>query len=296
LDFVSPGAILATFGVYTAQTDVSRLIIVFMIRTWKITKNKHEEIAFSERSSFDVITRQLPEGYYSTFRTYDGGTRVLGLTSHLKRLPNIDASSLRRHMKHLLEPYRPGEARVRVMQTGRGQVYIAIEPLKLLPSEVYQQGVRVETVEIKRESPRLKATAFIGQSESARRHLTQTNIFEALLIKNKKILEGMTSNFFFLFRTQRGVLHTAQHDVLLGVTRRNVIRVARGQGLEIRYVPLKVSQVSAINEAFITSSSRGIVPVIQIDDVIVGEGCPGEVTKQLMVAYDKNVLKMAEKV
>jgi len=264
-----------------------------MIRTWKLTKNKHEEIAFSERSSFDEITGQLPEGYYSTFRTYDGGTRVLGLTSHLKRLPDIDVSSLRRHLKRLLEPYRPGEARVRVMQTGRGQVYIAIEPLKLLPVEVYKQGVRVETKEIRRESPRIKSTAFIGQSETARRQLLQSNLFEALLTQNKRVLEGITSNFFYVLDS---ILYTAQNNILLGITRRNVIRVARGHGLEVRYRPLKLDQLSEVSEAFITSSSRGIVPVVQIDDVIVGEGCPGEVTKQLMVAYDKNVLKIAEKI
>ena len=264
-----------------------------MIRTWKITKNQHEEIDFSERSSLDSITKQLPEGYYSTFRTYDGCTRVLGLTSHLKRLPDIDASSLRRHLNQLLEPYRPGEARVRVMQTKQGGFYISIEPLKLLPRYVYEKGVRVETTEIQRKSPRVKSTAFIGQSETARSHLIQSNLFEALLTKNNKILEGITSNFFYI--TDR-ILCTAQSDILLGVTRSNVIRVARKQGLEVRYNPLELTQLSAVEESFITSSSRGIVPVIQIDDVVVGEGHPGEITRMLMTAYDDYVLKSAEKI
>jgi len=264
-----------------------------MIRTWKITENIHEEIEFSERSSFDVITRQLTEGYYSTFRTYDKCTRVLGLTSHLKRLPDIDASSLRRHLNQLLESYRSGEARVRVIKTNRGQIFIAIEPLKFLPVETYQRGVRVETTEVKRESPRIKSTTFIGQSEIARRQLIQSNIFEALLTQNKRILEGMTSNFFYILSS---VLYTAQNSILLGITRRNIIRLARNHGLEVRYRPLRLDQLSEVSEAFITSSSRGIVPVIQIDDVIVGEGCPGEVTKQLMVAYEDYVLKSAEKI
>ena len=82
-----------------------------MIRTWKLTKNKIEEINLSDQSSLDAITRQLPDGSYSTFRTYDGCNRVLGLGNHLQRLPDIDASSLRRQLNQLLEPYRPGEAR-----------------------------------------------------------------------------------------------------------------------------------------------------------------------------------------
>ena len=175
----------------------------------------------------------------------------------------------------------------------QGQLYIAIEPLKLLPQEIYEKGVCVETTEIHRNSPRIKSTAFIGQSDNARKHIAQAKIFEALLVKNGKILEGMTSNFFYI---RDGVLHTAQRDILLGVTRRTVIRAARGIGLEVRYSPLKLDQLSAVKEAFITSSSRGIVPVIQIDSVTVGEGKVGNITKMLMSAYEENVLKRAEKI
>lgn len=264
-----------------------------MIRTWKITDGKQVEVNLSDASSLDAITKQLPEGYYSTFRTYDGCRRVLGLTAHLQRLPDADASLLRRCLTQLLEPYRPGEARVRVVQTKEGEVYIAIEPLKSLPREVYENGVHVETTEIRRVSPREKSSAFIRQSEEERKKIAQKGIFEALLVKNGRILEGMTSNFFFIVDN---VLHTARRDVLLGVTRRTVIRVARGRGVEVRYSPLKLDQVSAVSEAFITSSSRGIVPVIQIDEVKVGEGRVGEVTKQLSAAYEAYVLRKAERI
>ena len=247
----------------------------------------------------------MPEGYYSTFRTYEGGTRVLGLKAHLQRLPDIDASSLRRQLNQLLEPYRPGEARIRVMQTLQRQLYISIEPLKMLPRQVYEKGVRVETTEIKRESPRIKSTSFIGQSSDERMHIAQAGIFEALLVKNQRILEGLTSNFFYilpedastaLLSARPGTLCTAQRDILLGVTRRTVIRVARGRGVEVRYSPLKLDQLPAVSEAFITSSSRGIVPIIQIDNVTVGEGQVGEITKQLSAAYEAHVIQRAERI
>jgi branched-chain amino acid aminotransferase len=268
-----------------------------MIRTWKITKNKLEEIHFADPPSLDAVTRQLPDGYYSTFRTYGECTRVLGLSAHLRRLPDVDASLLRRNLLLALEPYRPGEVRGRVMMTKQGQVYISIEPLKLLPREVYEKGVQVETTEMERDSPRIKSTAFISASDSERQHLAKEGIFEALLVKNGRILEGMTSNFFYV--AQVGNLRyvgTARNDILLGVTRTVVIHVARGRGLEMRYSPLKLDQLSAVNEAFITSSSRGVVPVIQIDDVTVGQGSPGQITKMLMSAYEEYVLRRAEKI
>ena len=268
-----------------------------MIHTWKITKTKINEIHFTDESSLDAITRQLPDGYYSTFRTYDSCTRVIGLSAHLRRLPNADASSLRRNLLQLLEPYRPDEARVRVMKNRSGDIYIAIEPFKLLPREVYEKGVRVETTDIQRGNPRAKSTAFIGASDTVRKHLAQAGIFEALLVKNGKILEGLTSNFFYVGQVANlSYIGTARNDILLGITRTMVIRAARGRGVEVRYSPLKLNQLAAVKEAFITSSSRGVVPVIQIDEVKVGQGSPGKVTKLLMQAYTEYVLKHAERI
>jgi branched-chain amino acid aminotransferase len=103
----------------------------------------------------------------------------------------------------------------------------------------------------------------------------------------------MTSNFFYV---RGGVLYTAQRDVLLGVTRTMVIRAARGREVDVRYGALKLSQLSDVSEAFITSSSRGVVPVIQIDDVKVGQGSPGKVTRRLMRTYEEYVLSHAEKI
>jgi len=125
-----------------------------------------------------------------------------------------------------------------------------------------------------------------------------------LLVKDEKILEGMTSNFFYILRTERSGAHskrgvflcTAAEEILLGVTRQTVIDAARGRGLEVKSQPLKRDQVAAVDEAFITSSSRGIVPVIQIDDVSVGQGSPGPITKELIAAYDAYVMEQAERI
>jgi branched-chain amino acid aminotransferase len=182
------------------------------------------------------------------------------------------------------------------MQTFDGQIYVSIEPLKMPPREVYEKGVRVETTSIRRESPRVKSTAFIGQSEEERRHIAQKGVFEALLVKNGRILEGLTSNFFYTLRSVQGEICTAQRDVLLGVTRRAIIHAARRDGIGVNYKPLKLDQLSAVSEAFITSSSRGVVPVIEIDDILVGQGKVGNITRRLSAAYESYVIKMAEKI
>lgn len=271
-----------------------------MIQTWQITPTQIFKLE-RDASSLDEVTRLLPDGYYSTFRTFDGCRRVLGLDAHLQRLyepvssPRVNESLLRRQLRALLEPYPPEEARVRAIMTKQGEVYVAIEPLKPLPRDVFEKGVQVETVELRREHPHLKSTTFIMRSDSERKHIAQEGIFEALLVKDGKILEGMTSNFFYVLRRDAYVC-TAQDDILLGVTRQTVIDILRGRGLEIKYQPLKLEQVSTADEAFITSSSRGIVPVVKIDNMTIGQGRPGPVTKQLIEAYETYVIEKAEKI
>ena len=75
-----------------------------MIRIWNITPGQNIKLDLREALSLDEATRQLPDGYYSTFRTFYGCRRVLGLKAHLRRLydpvtsPEASASFLRRQL------------------------------------------------------------------------------------------------------------------------------------------------------------------------------------------------------
>jgi branched-chain amino acid aminotransferase len=253
-------------------------------------------------SSLDAVTRQLPDGYYSTFRTYDGGKRVVGLRTHLGRLYKPIRESvaqprvLRAKLASLLKDY-PNEARVRLMMTKGGQIYIALEKLKPLPNEVYERGVRAVTTDLARNHPRLKSTAFISASGKERERVASEGAFEALLIKDGKILEGMTSNFFYVQTVgKKRALGAASRNILLGVTRKTVIHVARGLGFTMIYQPLELNRINGISEAFITSSSRGIVPVVQIDETIIADGKVGRTTRELWEAYQAYVLRRAEEI
>ena len=73
-------------------------------------------------------------------------------------------------------------------------------------------------------------------------------------------------------------LITAQKGILLGVTRRAVLRIARGQGMSIEYRSPLINE--QFDEAFLTSSSRGVVPIVKIDGKPVGRGKPGAGVRQ----------------
>jgi branched-chain amino acid aminotransferase len=263
-----------------------------------------EAISFPEQSSLDSITRQLPSGFYSTFRTFHAGTQVLGLQAHLDRLylpavklgirPSTPSANLRRQIAALIQAFTPHEARVRIIllrEGTPGQVYVALEPLKLLPLSVYEQGVRVVTTQVQRATPTLKTTAFIAASQHEREVLAAQNAFEGFMLHEGHITEGLTSNFFYV---RGGKLGTAQHGILKGVTRHEVLEVAHAGGIEILYHALEITELAKIDEAFLTSSSRGIVPIVEADGNRIGAGEVGLITKRLMQLYKADVEKRVE--
>jgi branched-chain amino acid aminotransferase len=101
----------------------------------------------------------------------------------------------------------------------------------------------------------------------------------------------MTSNFYAV---EGKTLVTARSGILLGVTRRVVLRIVRGQGMSIMYRSPKISE--NFDEAFLTSSSRGVVPIVSIDQKAVGRGKVGKWTKMLSKAYQAFVEERSERI
>lgn len=269
---------------------------------YQLSRSTVQQLNF-DLADFDSITMQLPSGLYTTFRTYADRGRVIGLRAHLDRLylpakalemnMVLNQGQLRKILADLLKSLAPHEARLRlILDTSEepGKIYLLLQELQALPHEVYRDGVRVDISGASRENPALKQTAFISESSSQRKRLGG-EIFEILLAHNGRILEGMTSNFFYI---RDGELGTAGRGVLSGVTRGAVLTIARQAGIRVRYKALPLREIPEIDEAFITSSSRGVVPVVQIADQLVRNGKVGKTTKRLMKLYEQQISDIAE--
>jgi branched-chain amino acid aminotransferase len=152
--------------------------------------------------------------------------------------------------------------------------------------------VRLDISKTSREKPSLKQTAFITESAFERKQVGG-EIFEILLTHKGRILEGMTSNFFYI---RDGLLCTAGRGVLIGVTRQTVLALAKQEGTGVCIKALPLTDLPVIEEAFITSSSRGVVPVVQIGDQKIGNGQVGDMTRKLMDLYETEVLSLAEEI
>lgn len=273
------------------------------ILVYKITRSEVDPLNF-DLPDFDAITAGLPSGLYTTFRTYAGRTKVVGLRSHLERLylpakaqgivPTVRRQDDFRHILFdLLQRINAPEARVRlIMDTSveLGTLYVLLTALQLPPVEIYQQGVHLEISRTSREKPSLKRTSFIQETTFERKRLG-SEVYEILLTDKGRVLEGMTSNFFYVRDAE---LCTAGRGVLIGVTRQTVIEIAKREGIHFCIRAIRINELNTISEAFITSSSRGIVPVVGIEAQEVGDGMVGPMTTRLIQLYNAEVLALAE--
>lgn len=90
---------------------------------------------------------------------------------------------------------------------------------------------------------------------------------------------------FNVFAVSGRTLVTPRDGVLHGVTRRTAIEIARAAGYEVRERALPLAELLGADEAFITSSGGGVMPVARVNGAAIGKGAPGRVTRELGASY-----------
>lgn len=256
------------------------------------------------------------EGVFETLRAY--GTHPFRLDAHLERAA-AGAETLGFEL--------PAHVRDAVVETTRANaiegedlaVRVTITPGQLDPaatfppaddtvpaptvvvtanvlrygSEMYRDGVSATVVPWSREIPQVKAVSYLAAS-LARREAIRQGADEALLTDQRgMVLEGSYSNIFAVIR---GVLVTPplEAGILAGVTRAVTLDVAATEGLNVEERPLSVSELVEADEAFLTASTREIVPLVRMAGRIVGNGRPGPMTAALHEGYRGEVRREIE--
>jgi branched-chain amino acid aminotransferase len=263
---------------------------------FKIIEEIHLNV---EPSSLNQASEALPQGGYTTLRTY-GKSNALHLEDHFARLEEtarlsgviiqMDWSRVRSGMRQALAAFSAPEARVRLtvdQMEDPGELFISIEPLSIPSMGAYAEGVAVATQLMMRLSPKAKLTGFISRANEIRRQSASENVEEVLMVgPDNRILEGLTSNFFAFYR---GEIWTAEDGVLPGITRSLVLEECQNEKLRIRLSGFPLEEVPALSEAFITSTSRAVLPVTRIDNLKIGYGLPGPITNRLLERYQRRV-------
>lgn len=271
------------------------------VRLWILGADGLAAAPSSGGDSLDAVSLGLPAGIYTTMRTY-GGDRVVGLAAHLDRFGHsfdvlgtvhrLDSAGLRRAIGEAIRLAGFAETRLRLTVPIEGEkVFLACERFDGYPDGFYRDGVCCVTTSLPRPTPLAKTTAFIQPSRAARAQLPP-GIHEAIRIDSAgQLLEGLSSNAFVVLG---GVLRTASEGVLEGVTR-GIVLAAATDLLPVELRPARLADLPAASEAFITSSTREVVPVVAIDGRRIGHGRPGAVTGALLARYRDHLAHAAER-
>ncbi len=155
--------------------------------------------------------------------------------------------------------------------------YILTEKHVPLPEEIYENGGKLLTYNFKRQFPEYKTTDYIN-AVNLQEFRKAEGAVEILYVFEGEVLECATSNIFLV---KDGKVSTPAENILKGITRKVVLELA----LDAEERIVEESKLQTADEIFITSSFKDIVPIVKVDDFVIGDGKPGPITKDLVVKF-----------
>lgn len=260
------------------------------------------------------------EGVYETLRTYN---RVPFLYDrHVRRLRasaqrvNLEvpfddgalaeriedtvaaAGDLREAYIRVLLTRGVGELTYDLAATPAPSLVIIVKPLEEPPARVTEQGIRISLVPMLRNhpgsvNPVIKSNNLLNNA-LAMQEANKRSGEEGLMCNYRGELSECSQANFFMVRAGAALTPPSAAGLLEGITRAYLFEVGGKAGIEVREETLFPKDLETADEAFITSTTREISPVVQIDDRIIGTGKPGPVTRRLLDGYRARAIEMTK--
>jgi branched-chain amino acid aminotransferase len=251
------------------------------------------------------------EGVYETWRTYNGQPFLFD--RHMRRLRNssgmialavpLTDEQLDARCRETIGAAGLNEdAYVRILVTrGIGElsydltdcpspsIVVIVKPHVAPPPEVYERGVKVAIVPIIRNhpgtvSPLIKSNNLLNNALAMQEALKR-GAFEGVMRNYRGELAECTTSNLFIVNAGEVLTPPLDAGLLPGITREFVLEIGKNTGVPVREAVLHDADLFGADEAFLTSSTRELVPIVQLDDRRVGNGAPGPVTRSLLESF-----------
>ncbi len=160
------------------------------------------------------------------------------------------------------------------------------QEMDLVNPPYVETGVKIATIPDIRWARRdIKSIALLPQA-MGKQAAHEKGAYEGWMVEDGLVTEGTSSTAYIV---KDGVIITRplSNAVLAGVTRRTLLALAREEGIETEQRPFSVAEALEADEAFITSASTLVLPVVEIDGHEIGSGQPGPVTRLMRETYIK---------
>ncbi|MBR0045211.1 MAG: aminotransferase class IV family protein [Synergistaceae bacterium] len=240
-------------------------------------------------------------GVFEVIATYN--SRPLLLTPHLERLKasadsakikfNLDLNNLKNIIREGIKR-AGGEVRVKVYLTGgdsfdeltgefiNPRLFILFEQLEVPSQEQYEKGVTLEPVAYGRKDPTVKSVDYRSSYM-----ISQPDAYEVLYCPDGEITETGHSSFFLVVNNK--LVTAPLSRVLKGTTRQAILEIAKRENIIIEERCPLWSELAEAGEAFITGSSKKVVPVVKVGNIKIGDGKPGALTRRIYDLYIKHI-------
>ena len=255
----------------------------------------------------------MADAVYEVTSVLDG--KLLEFDGHLKRLKrSLSELDMQEPdaINDLLEIHR---TLVRDNQVDQGGVYLQVTrgvadrdfiypenvkytlvmftPSKdILGSKLVEKGMKVISIDDLRWGRRDIKTVQLLYPSMGKMMAKSAKCDDAWMVEDGFVTEG-TSNNAYIVVDNKIITRELSNDILHGITRNSVLRYAEEAQMEIEERPFSVKEVLAADEAFITSASTFVMPVVEIDGEPIGEGRPGRVSRRLREIYIEESRKRA---
>lgn len=165
---------------------------------------------------------------------------------------------------------------------------MTIRPVREIPSEYYQHGIKVITTEEVRWANCYIKSLNLLPNILAKQNAKEKGGYEAIFVKGGNVTEGSSTNIFSI---KNNVLYTSPstRGILAGITRQKVIDLALKHNIELKEEPYSVEFLKNADEVFITSTIIELLPVRQIDDHVLDNKVPSTITSLLHEAYKQEI-------
>ena len=250
------------------------------------------------------------DGIFEGIRFYNG--RVFRLDELLERLWDSARSimleipmSMREMTEALLETIRQNDLRdgyIRLVvtrgvgnlglnpaQCKRPSVIIIVATIALYPAEVYQKGLKVVTCATRRTSPSslnpaVKSLNYLN-NVMARIEANLAGADEALMLNDAGNVAECTADNLFIIKHGQIFTPPISAGALRGITRAVVFEIAAELGIKIAEADITRHDVFTADECFLTGTAAEVIPVVQADGRLIGNGKPGTISTRMIARY-----------
>lgn len=251
------------------------------------------------------------DGVFEGIRAYNGN--IFKLKEHLERLYRsaraislkipMEINDMEQAVVQTVKANNLKDAYIRLVVTrgvgdlGLGPdkckeptVFIIADTIALYPEEFYKNGLKIVTASTRRNipealNPRIKSLNYLNNI-MAKIEANLAGVPEALMLNREGYVAECTGDNIFII-SRRDIVFTPPPylGTLTGITRWTIIEFVNEMKLEIREAPFTLFEVYNAKECFLTGTAAEVIPVVNVDGRIIGDGKPGEITMELIKRF-----------